>query len=72
MNNTKEMSTNVDTKSRDRKKGYKTNYRKNNKNKLDFSFKKSNLKIIALGGLDEIGKNITVFEYSVIEATNFC
>ena len=31
--------------------------------KLDFSFKKSNLKIIALGGLDEIGKNITVFEY---------
>ena len=32
-------------------------------NKLDFSFKKSNLKIIPLGGLDEIGKNITVFEY---------
>ena len=30
---------------------------------LDFRFKKSNLKIIALGGLDEIGKNITVFEY---------
>ena len=30
---------------------------------LDFGFKKSNLKIIALGGLDEIGKNITVFEY---------
>ena len=37
--------------------------KKSNKNKLDFSFKKSNLKIIALGGLDEIGKNITVFEY---------
>lgn len=32
-------------------------------NRLDFAFKKSNLKIIALGGLDEIGKNITVFEY---------
>ena len=32
-------------------------------NKLDFRLKKSNLKIIALGGLDEIGKNITVFEY---------
>ncbi|MBR3134741.1 MAG: ribonuclease J [Clostridia bacterium] len=30
---------------------------------IDFEFKKSNLKIIALGGLDEIGKNITVFEY---------
>ena len=26
-------------------------------------FKKSNIKIIPLGGLHEIGKNITVFEY---------
>ena len=42
----------------------KRNYsRRSSKSKLDFSFKKSNLKIIALGGLDEIGKNITVFEY---------
>ena len=41
----------------------KMHSRINNKSKLDFSFKKSNLKIIALGGLDEIGKNITVFEY---------
>ena len=42
----------------------KRNYAKrNSRSKLDFSFKKSNLKIIALGGLDEIGKNITVFEY---------
>ena len=31
--------------------------------KLKFEFKKENLKIIPLGGLDEIGKNITVFEY---------
>ncbi len=55
-----------------KKTSYKRNYRKENtrretsrKNKsiLDFNFKKSNLKIIALGGLDEIGKNITVFEY---------
>ena len=30
---------------------------------MKFNFKKSNLKIIALGGLDEIGKNITIFEY---------
>lgn len=37
--------------------------KKSRKSNLDFSFKKSNLKIIALGGLDEIGKNITVFEY---------
>ena len=29
-----------------------------------FEFKKENLKIIPLGGLDEIGKNITVFEYA--------
>ena len=28
-----------------------------------FGFKKPNLKIIPLGGLEEIGKNITVFEY---------
>ncbi len=32
-------------------------------NENDFSFKKSNLKIIPLGGIEEIGKNITVFEY---------
>ena len=31
--------------------------------KKDFEFKKSNLKVIALGGLEEIGKNMTVFEY---------
>ncbi len=29
----------------------------------DFSYKKSKLKIIPLGGIEEIGKNITVFEY---------
>ncbi len=34
-----------------------------NSDKFDVHFKKSNLKIIPLGGLDEIGKNITVFEY---------
>ena len=37
------------------KRGYET--------KEKFEFKKSNLKIIPLGGLEEIGKNITVFEY---------
>ena len=35
--------------------------RKNRNTK--FEFKRDNLKIIPLGGLDEIGKNITVFEY---------
>ena len=42
-------------------------YRKTNdsKKKMNskFEFKKDNLKIIPLGGLDEIGKNITIFEY---------
>ena len=33
------------------------------RNTSKFEFKKENLKIIPLGGLDEIGKNITVFEY---------
>lgn len=41
----------------------KTNTKLKRKEKLDFNFKKSNLKIIPLGGLQEIGKNITVFEY---------
>jgi len=39
-----------------------TNTKPKNDN-FDIRFKKSNLKIIPLGGLDEIGKNITVFEY---------
>ena len=32
-------------------------------NSPKFEYKRDNLKIIPLGGLDEIGKNITVFEY---------
>ncbi|MFR2533661.1 MAG: ribonuclease J [Clostridia bacterium] len=46
----------------------KTNYprKQTNRNKNEntkFEFKKANLKIIPLGGLEEIGKNMTVFEY---------
>lgn len=42
----------------------KTEKRKETKvTKRDSIFKKSNLKIIPLGGLHEVGKNITVFEY---------
>ena len=37
--------------------------RRKRKKETDTIFKKSNLKIIPLGGLHEIGKNITVFEY---------
>ena len=36
---------------------------KRSRNSQQSIFKKSNLKIIPLGGLHEIGKNITVFEY---------
>ncbi|MCI9063104.1 MAG: ribonuclease J [Clostridia bacterium] len=65
----KKSNTNIQAKSKNatrvneentkvvKKRGYKT------KQKEDFSFKKSKLKIIPLGGLHEIGKNITVFEY---------
>ena len=41
----------------------RTNTRLEKSERLDFNFKKSNLKIIPLGGLQEIGKIITVFEY---------
>ena len=42
----------------------KKSTRKNNNYKhTKFEFKKSNLKIIPLGGLEEIGNNMTVFEY---------
>ena len=37
-------------------------YNKNTKTNQNI-FKKSNIKIIPLGGLHEVGKNITVFEY---------
>ena len=38
----------------------KRNY---NKKQPKFEFKKSNLKVIPLGGLEEIGNNMTIFEY---------
>lgn len=43
-----------------------TTVRKNNEKankKEKFEFKKPKLKVIALGGLEEIGKNMTIFEY---------
>ena len=49
---------------RNYKKGGEEQTRKKNRKKTEGSiFKKSNVKIIPLGGLHEIGKNITVFEY---------
>lgn len=44
----------------ERKTATKRNY---NKKQPKFEFKKSNLKIIPLGGLEEIGNNMTIFEY---------
>ena len=51
--NSKEFKENFTNKIEDKKKN----------NTPKFELKKDNLKIIPLGGLDEIGKNITVFEY---------
>lgn len=59
INEKKERTNNVRP-----EKDIKKNNLGNNKNPdLKFEFKKPNLKIIPLGGLEEIGKNITVFEY---------
>lgn len=52
---------NNNTENKTGKKPYKKNSNYKTQNK--FEFKKSNLKIIPLGGLEEIGKNMTVFEY---------
>lgn len=60
---------NIDNKREEAKESKTTRrpYKKRNTNKSnkqeDTIFKKSKLKIIPLGGLHEIGKNITVFEY---------
>ena len=46
-----------------KKRSTKPKNKKKHENKENFQFKKEKLKIIPLGGLLEIGKNITVFEY---------
>lgn len=69
--NTKEVVNQeiVETVKENKEEGEKKNYpRRKNKskkteNKKDFQFKPDSIKIIPLGGLHEIGKNITVFEY---------
>ena len=45
------------------KRPYRKNKKPIQKKKNDEIFKKENLKIIPLGGLLEVGKNLTVFEY---------
>ena len=65
----KKENKNIEEKSQDTKRSVetsktKTRTRRNNKKVAENNiFKKSKLKIIPLGGLHEIGKNITVFEY---------
>ena len=48
---------------RKRKYPVRNNAKKEENNLNKFEFKKEKLKIIPLGGIQEIGKNITVFEY---------
>ena len=50
-------------KNRQTRQNHKTKVSDKNSDFLNFHFKKEKLKIIPLGGLQEIGKNITVFEY---------
>ena len=56
----KETKTVEETKKVEKKTTTRKNY---NKKQPKFEFKKSNLKIIPLGGLEEIGNNMTIFEY---------
>lgn len=51
----------VKVKPETKKRTTKREYNQKQQNK--FEFKKANLKIIPLGGLEEIGNNMTVFEY---------
>lgn len=65
-NTRRERKTNDNNIKLETKKSVKENTRNRKNTKKqdnDFRFKKSPLKIIPLGGLLEIGKNITVFEY---------
>lgn len=64
INNNNEKKNSEKTKKRNyRPKKQKKSQTNSTKNTEQFQFKKENLKIIPLGGLLEIGKNITVFEY---------
>ena len=56
----KEAKVVEENKKVERKTTTKRNY---NRKQPKFEFKKSNLKIIPLGGLEEIGNNMTIFEY---------
>ena len=68
--NSRKLEKEITEKTRESKEGKtisdnleRTTVEDRKKRNTKFEFKKDNLKIIPLGGLDEIGKNITVFEY---------
>ena len=64
-NNEKKLKENTSlvVKPENRLKEYNSGYKNKKKSGEEFGFKKPTLRIIPLGGLHEIGKNITVFEY---------
>ena len=59
----KEKNNMVEVKKEENKEVKPIKTRRKRKKDTEAIFKKSNLKIIPLGGLHEIGKNITIFEY---------
>ena len=61
-NGVKRENIEKERKAKDKELAKKEKIRNQNPD-LKFEFKKPNLKIIPLGGLEEIGKNITIFEY---------
>ncbi len=59
----KNNNANVKEVKKERKSPNNRSLKRKEDKKLEFGFKKEKLKIIPLGGIQEIGKNITVFEY---------
>ena len=66
----KKQPAKKENKKQETKKSYNKNFKntekktsKKEKKVEDVKFKKSNIKIIPLGGIEEVGKNITVIEY---------
>ena len=60
---TLQENTSLVVKPESRLREYNSGYKNRKKSSEEFGFKKPTLRIIPLGGLHEIGKNITVFEY---------
>ena len=59
---TNEGNSKIEVKDVNKQELNANNKKAHSKNQSKFEFKKSNLKIIPLGGLEEIGNNMTIFE----------